>query len=55
MDSSCFAILYGSVMSGAQKSSFNKEATSIGMKIQHPELSEYKDVKRQDLDDIFEQ
>ena len=25
------------------------------MKIQHPELSEYNDVKKQNLDDIFEQ
>ena len=25
------------------------------MKIQHPELSEYNDVKTQNLDDIFEQ
>ena len=42
-------------MSTAQMSPFNNEVTSIGMKIQHPELSEYKDVKRQNLDDIFEQ
>lgn len=50
----CFAFLWVCDVY-SPNAPFNNAVTSIGMKIQHPELSEYNDVKTQNLDDIFEQ